>query len=100
MESAQESLFHVSDLSPDARLAIEAIVGHPVRSGEMLYIATFRAGTQSGATERDAAWDELESMTSQMRQQAERSGLAPTQIDEIIDSECAAVRYGSGAANA
>ncbi len=66
----------------------------------MLYIATFRAGTQAGATERDAAWDELESMTSQMRQQAERSGLAPTQIDEIIDSECAAVRYGSGAANA
>lgn len=94
---SHNALHHVSDLSADARSTIEAIVGHPLYNGDTLYIATLTTEPQSPASERDAAWNELEHIISQMQAHAARSGLTSSEIDEVIGSECAAVRYGSAA---
>lgn len=92
----ERCLHNVSDLSSDARSAVEEIVGHPLASGDVLYIAALGVKTGPMADEQCAAWDELESIIGQMQQHAAQSGLSPEQIDEVIDSESAAVRYGSG----
>lgn len=91
------TLCNVSDLPAQARSAIEAIFGHPLQTDEVLLIATLSPQNQSPLSERNAAWDEIESMISEMQQHAARSGLSPREIDEVIDSECAAVRYGGDA---
>lgn len=90
----ERCLHHVSDLSADARSAVEAIVGHPLASGDVLYIAALGVRTEPLAAEQRAAWDELESIMDQMRQHAAQSGLSPERIDEVIDSESAVLRYG------
>ncbi|HJT33547.1 MAG TPA: hypothetical protein VJ783_15995 [Pirellulales bacterium] len=88
------TLCNVSDLPAHARSAIEGIVGHALQSGEVLLIATLSPESHLSASERNGAWDEIEAMISQMRQHAARSCFSPNEIDEVIDSECAAVRYG------
>lgn len=90
----ERCLHNVSDLSSDARSAVEAIIGHPLASGDVLYIAAL-VKTEPLADEQCAAWDELESIVGQMQRHAAQSGLSPEQIDEVIDSESADVRYGS-----
>ncbi|HVA50555.1 MAG TPA: hypothetical protein VNH11_29690 [Pirellulales bacterium] len=92
----ERCLHNVSDLSADARSAVEAIVGHPLSGGDVLYIAALGVKTEPAAAEQCAAWDELESIIGQMQQHAAQAGLSPEQIDEVIDSESAAVRYGLG----
>lgn len=92
----ERSLHNVSDLSADARSAVEAIVGHPLASGDVLYIAALGVSTEPAPLEQRAAWDELESIIGQMQRSAAGAGLSSEQIDEAIDSESAAVRYGFG----
>jgi hypothetical protein len=89
-----KSLHNVSDLAEANRAAVETIVGHPLRSDDVLYIATLRVETQPSAADRNAAWDELESMIADANHQAAESGLSAEQIDALVDSESAAVRYG------
>ena len=60
----------------------------------MVYIATLSVEQQSIRMGQQDAWNELESLIAEMQQNAAQSGLSPTQIDEIIDDETAAVRYG------
>ena len=90
----EKSSHNVGDLPAATRAAVESLVGHPLRNDEVLYIATMGLETGPTAAERNAAWDELESIISEMQQHAAKSGLSPEQIDELIDSESAAVRYG------
>lgn len=90
----EKSLHNVGDLPPATRSAVESLVGHPLRNDEVLYIATIGLEAEPTAAERNAAWDELESIIAEMQQHAARSGLSSEQIDELIDSESAAVRYG------
>jgi hypothetical protein len=92
----EKSLHNVSDLPEANRSAVEAIVGHPLRSDDVLYIATLRVETEPTAVERNAAWDELMSIIADTHQHVARSGMTPEQIDALIDSECEAVRYGRG----
>lgn len=92
----ERTLHNVSDLSADARSAVEAIVGHPLASGDVLYIAALGVSTEPAPSEQRAAWDELESIISQMQRHAAEAGLSAEQIDEVIDSESAEVRYGFG----
>lgn len=93
-DDMEKCLYNVSDLPADARSAVEAIVGHPLASSDVLYIAALGVRTEPMAAERDAAWDELESIIGAMQQHAAQTGLSAENIDEIIDSESAAVRYG------
>lgn len=93
------AIHNVSDLSSDARSAIESILGHSLGNSDVLYIATLTSETQPLKSEWNSAWDELTSMISEIHQHAAKSGLTAGQIDEIIDLECAAVRYESDAAN-
>ncbi len=93
--SDMDKVFHnVSDLPETNRSVVEAIVGHPLRSDDVLYIATIRVENKPTSAERNAAWDELMSIIAETHQQAGNSGLSSEQIDALIDSECAAVRYG------
>lgn len=89
-----QSLHNVSDLTPADRSVIEGILGHPLRNDEVLYIATLGVDTGPAAGQRESAWRELESIIGEMRQTAARSGLSSDAIDQLIDSEIAAVRYG------
>lgn len=93
------TIHNVSDLSSDARSAIESILGHPLGNSDVLYIVALSSEIQPLVSERNAAWDELETMISDVHQHAAQSGLTPREIDDIIDLECAAVRYESDAAN-
>jgi len=87
----EESLHNVSDLATANRSAIEAIVGHPLQSSDVLYIATLSVEVHPAA-QRDAAWDELESIIAEANQRAAISGFSSEQIDSLIDSASAAVR--------
>jgi hypothetical protein len=90
----ENSLHNVGDLSAAARSAIESMVGHPLRNDEVLYIATLGVKTDVQADVRNAAWDDLESIIAEMQEHASKSGLSSEQLDELIDSECAAQHYG------
>jgi hypothetical protein len=92
----ERSLHNVSDLPAADRSAVEAIVGHALRSDDVLYIATLRVEGEPAAAERNAAWDEVESIIAGTNRHAAQSGLTSDQIDALIDSESAAVRYGRG----
>jgi hypothetical protein len=91
-----KSLHNVSDLPQADRSAVEAIVGHPLQNDDVLYIATLRVETEPTVAERNAAWDDLMSIIADVHQHVATSGMSPEQIDTLIDSECAAVRYGRG----
>ena len=88
-----KSLHHVADLPPAARSAVEGLVGHPLDNDEVLFIATLGVQAERVQTEKNKAWDELESIVGAMQRSASASGLSGEQIDALIDSECAAVRY-------
>lgn len=92
----ERCLHSVSDLTSDARSAVEAIVGHPLANSDVLYIAALGVRMEPQAAEQRQAWDELESIINQMQRHAAQAGLSPEEIDEIIDSESSAVRYGLG----
>ncbi len=89
-----KSFHNVSDLPEASRSAVEAIVGHPLQSDDVLYVAAFRVETKPTAAEHNAAWDELMSIIAEMHRHVVTAGLSPEQIDASIDSECEAVRYG------
>jgi hypothetical protein len=50
----EKSLHNVSDLPEANRSAVEAIVGHPLRSDGVLYIATLHVETEPTAVDRNA----------------------------------------------
>ena len=89
----QGSIHHVADLGESARSAVEDLVGHPLANDELIYVASLGVQAEASRTERDAAWDEVETLIAQMQQNATRSGLSSEQIDALIDTECQAVRY-------
>lgn len=93
----EKSLHHVADLPHAARSEVERLVGHPLGDDEVLYIATLGVQPDQTGTDKDAAWNEVESLIAETQRHAAKSGLSSEQIDALIDAECAAVRYGSNA---
>jgi hypothetical protein len=89
----ERSIHHVADLPEAARAAVEGLVGHPLHNDEVIWIGTLGVQAEPLEHERNAAWDEMESIIAQMQNNAARSGLSLEQIDALIDTECAAVRY-------
>jgi hypothetical protein len=90
------SLHHVADLQQSVRSAVEGLVGHPLRSDQLVYVATLGVQAEPTPIDRNAAWDEVEAAIAEMQQGAARAGLMPEQIDELLDAECQAVRNGRG----
>ena len=85
------SLYNVADIPNAARSAIEGLVGHALANDDVLYIAALGSSV-APAAERDAAWDEVESIIVQTQRSAAGSGLTTDQIDALLDAECDAVR--------
>jgi hypothetical protein len=92
----EKSLHNIADLSDSTRATVEGLVGHPLRPDDVLYIATLGVQSESTPAEKQAAWDELESILAETQRSAQASGLSPDEIDKLIDEESAAVRYGRG----
>lgn len=90
----ERSVYHVADLPEAARAAVEGLVGHPLGNDEVLYIATLGVQPEPAVADRNAAWDELETIVAPTQRNAAKSGLASEQIDALLDAECEAVRYG------
>ncbi len=86
------SLHHVADLQDSVRSAVEGLVGHPLRSDELVYVATLGVQAEPTPLEHRVAWDEVEAAIADMQQGASRTGLTAEQIDELIDAECQSVR--------
>lgn len=93
----EKSLHQVADLPETDRSMVEKLVGHPLRTDDVIYIATLGVASEPAEAERTAAWMELESIIAETQRNAAKSGLSSEQVDAIIDAECAAVRYGRSA---
>lgn len=93
----ESSLHNIDDLPEPARTALEGIVGHPLRKGDVLYIAMIGMETAPEADDRQKAWLELQSIVAESQANAKASGLPPEQIDRLIEHESAAVRHDRGA---
>lgn len=92
----EKSLHNIADLPEAARSAVEALVGHPLRKEDMLYIGTVGIESEPIPAVQLAAWHELESIIAETHRSAKASGLSSEQIDNLIDEESAAVRYDRG----
>ncbi len=86
------SLHNVAEIPEAARSALEGLVGHSLGNDDVLYIATLGSSTPPAQADHGAAWDELETIVAQMRQNAAKSGLSDEQIDLLLDAECDAIR--------
>ena len=71
---------------------MESLIGQPLDDGDVVVISKLVKEPGYDRAERDAAWEELESIVGQMQARTAQSGLSPNQIDELIDAECAAAR--------
>lgn len=89
----QRSIHPVAGLSDASRSGVESLVGHSLQNDEMVYVATLGIQKEPAPAQRETAWDELESIIAETQQSAAKSGLSGEQIDNLIDAECAAVRY-------
>lgn len=87
------AFYHVADLPDAARSEVERLVGHPLRNDDILYVASLGVQDEQHATDRNAAWDEVENLIRETQASAAKSGLSSEQIDALID----AVRYGTDA---
>ena len=83
----QGSIHPVADLGESARSAMESLVGHPLGNDEFVYVASLGVQADVTPAERHAAWDEVEAVISQMRQNVASSGRSSDQIDALIDAE-------------
>ena len=91
-----KSLHNVADLSAAARFAVEALVGHPLRDSQKLFILALER-IEPPADQREQAWDELTEILNEAHENVRNSGIAPDEVERLIDEACAEVRYGKPA---
>ncbi|HEY4234606.1 MAG TPA: hypothetical protein VGM76_14325 [Lacipirellulaceae bacterium] len=88
-------LQNVGDLPSPARAAVEGLIGHPLRDDQQLYIAAFGSSAEPASDSRNKSWDDLQLIISDMRKNLPQSGAPSERIEQVIDEECDAVRYGN-----
>ena len=87
-------LQNVADLRTSERAAVEAIIGHALRDDQQLYIVALDAAVEPTAAVRREAWDELEEIIAEARENVAQSGVSPDELERSIDQACSDVRYG------
>ena len=88
-----KTLHHVADLPGATRLAVEALIGHPLRDDQHLYIRAIDPAEVT-AEENDQAWDELADIINAARENVRKSGVPTDEIERLVDAACEEVRYG------
>ncbi len=91
----ETGLHNVADLADSTRRTVEALIGHPLRNDQRIYIAALNAASEPTPEQRSEAWRNLESIADEMRAHARNSGLAVEEVEQIIDEACDEVRYGA-----
>jgi hypothetical protein len=90
----EQLLHNVDQLSSATRSAVEALIGHPLRDDQQLYIAAIKKTADPSVEERRHAWDELQKIIADLHSTTRRSGAPAEQVERTIDEECETVRYG------
>ena len=90
-----DKLVHnVGDLPSLERSAVEAIIGHPLRDDQRLFIVALDATAEPASEVRHEAWNELEVIIAEAGQNVRDSGSSQAELDRTIDEACDEVRYG------
>ena len=90
-----DKLFHnVGDLSNPDRSAVENLMGHPLRDDQQLYIVALDAVAEPVAAERQSAWDDLQAIIADAKDNVGQSPESADNIERVIDEACNDVRYG------
>lgn len=87
-------LHNVGKLPGSARSVVENLVGHALQDDQNLYIVALDAAKEPSAAERQAAWNELESIITEAKDNVRHTSEPAESIDQIIDEACNDVRYG------
>ena len=95
-EYMDKTLHNVADLPAATRSAVEALVGHPLRDSQKLYILALER-IEPPADQRQQAWDELTEILNESHENVRKSGVSPDEVERLIDEACAEVRYGKPA---
>lgn len=91
-----KTLHNVADLPAATRSAVESLVGHPLRDSQQLYILALER-VEPSVDQREQAWEELTEILNEAHDHVRRSGVAPDEVERLIDEACAEVRYGKPA---
>ena len=90
-----ESIYRdVTALDESHRRSLEALLGHPLRGNERLYIAVHSDAPPLTLEERRQAWEQIRRVTSEIEKTAQERGMTPERWAAVVDEECQAVRYG------
>ena len=89
----EKALHNIADLPVETRSAIEALIGHPLRDNQHLYIRAIDPADVSSAGP-DQAWDELTEIISAAHANVRQSGVPADEVERLIDAACEEVRFG------
>lgn len=92
--SNMDKLLHnVGELPFPERSAVEAIIGYTLRDDQQLYIVAVDAAVEPADTDRRQAWSELEAIIADAHDNVRGAGVAPEELERMIDQSCDEVRY-------
>ena len=92
--SVDKLLHNVGDLSNPDRSAVENLMGHPLRDDQQLYIVALDAVAEPVAAERQSAWDNLQAIIADAKDNVGQSPDSADEIERVIDEACNEARYG------
>ena len=88
-------LQNVGELSTPARIAVENLMGHPLRDDQQLYIVALDAAVEPAADQRQTVWNELQAIIADANDKVQQSAESSEGIDRLIDEACDDVLYGT-----
>jgi hypothetical protein len=86
---------NVADLSDEQRKTVEALIGQPLRSDQVLYWIVMNPGREPTAADKAKARAGLQNLFAKVDRQIDAEGTTPEQFEAAVDEAVRHVRSQS-----